>query len=1231
MTDSSLSMRRSVSARGSLATSMTRAAGPPARSVRVHTDGGEDRIVAVLDSLVVGRGVEGIDLRDRKVSRRHLLLRTTMAGLTVEDLGSSNGTTVNGSRVTTETAVRPGDVIGVGGSTITVLAPPGPGDAGSASPSASSAPGVVPPPGVDVERAGPATAPSPSPGAVAWRAELSTGAHPPQTLVLTHRFGVGRAGPGLILHDPAISRRHLEFRLESGALVVEDAGSANGTRVNGRRITTSVPLRPGDVVGLGDSTITIVGPAVPGPDPQVAPAPAGRAAPEAPERPTAPPSEVTPGRPVGAAAGPPALPPLVADTTDQPAAESSSDGDGGRRRIDVRAEPLPPFPNFTQLPRRLPIGAWYPIRAVAVAVYLGLCVVLLVRPDGGLFFFWKLFIPVAPLLLFVALGLWRNICPLAAANQTPRVLGFTRGRRAPPWLAERGGGYLVAASLFLVLVPTRLVLFNTSGPATAVLLLAAIIVAFLGGWVFKGKSGWCSSHCPMLPIERLYGQTPFVRVPNSHCQPCVGCTKHCYDFNPGVAYQADMADPDPDWSAPRKFFAGALVGVMVGFFWLRPAADAPWWSSYGTFYLAMLASVGAFFLLDAYVRVPTSRLAAVFGAVALNIFYWFNAQTIADSWGQVLGGVDLRPFVVWEVRVGVLALTLWWIVRTVRVEHLFVAQAVGKPGVHLSPAATKFLAAGGDDGDRQGPDGSAGPQVRFVPDDKRAVAKPGQSILDVAEAAGVPIEVGCRMGVCGSDPVAVVEGMEHCSPIDSDEENTLRRLGFAANTRLACCARLDGPVSVSVTPERAGPGDASAPATPPDPNLRRVVIIGNGVAGTTAADFIRRGHPECEIEVIGREPHPLYNRMGIARLVYGRSAMQGLYLFDDSWYQERSISTWLNTHADEIDLGNRTVSLATGDSLPFDKLILATGSSSTVPPVAGWGAPGCFVMREAADAIALRAFVQTNGARRAVVAGAGLLGLEAAHALRELGLGVVALDRGPRLMARQSDERCSELLGSYFGGLGIEVLNNITAQELRVDETGQVDEVVLSDGTSIAASVFVVCAGITPNADLARAADIACDRGVLVNARMETSAPGVYAVGDVVEFEGRTPGLWPTAVAQAEIAAANVLGRDERFDPGLTPVLLKGVGLDMMSAGSYREEPGDEVVLIDGPGYEYRKLVIRAGRVVGAILLGRPDDTPNVLKAVKQQASVSHLVADLRAGNWSVLDPANLARDPAPA
>lgn len=173
----------------------------------------------------------------------------------------------------------------------------------------------------------------------------------------------------------------------------------------------------------------------------------------------------------------------------------------------------PVFPNYLQMKRRVPIAAWHVLRVVSVTAFLVLCVMLVLRPDGGLFVLWDIVVPSLPILFFVAPGLWRNICPLAAANQAPRLLGFTRGRTAPKWLRERG--YLVAICVFIAAVSTRKVVFNSSGPAVALLLLTTILAAFVGGMLLKGKSGWCSTLCPLLPVQRLYGQTPFVTLPNS--------------------------------------------------------------------------------------------------------------------------------------------------------------------------------------------------------------------------------------------------------------------------------------------------------------------------------------------------------------------------------------------------------------------------------------------------------------------------------------------------------------------------------------------------------------------------------------------------------------------------------------------------------------------------------------------------------------------------------------------
>ncbi|MDF2703708.1 MAG: hypothetical protein K0S10_2654, partial [Rubrobacteraceae bacterium] len=222
------------------------------------------------------------------------------------------------------------------------------------------------------------------------------------------------------------------------------------------------------------------------------------------------------------------------------------------------------FEPYTQMPERVHPRVWTVMRWFGVACALGIVAASILDPPLGLLIFWGVFVPIVPLIFLVAPALWRNVCPMASLNQLPRTLGFTRGLTLPLWVQQYAP--LISAGLFLAIVAFRKVLLESSGLALAVFLLSVLALAFLGGVLFKGKSGWCSQFCPMLQVERFYGQSPLVVVRNSHCRPCVGCTKNCYDFNPTAAYLADLYDDNPRLGANRKLFAGAMPGLILAFF-----------------------------------------------------------------------------------------------------------------------------------------------------------------------------------------------------------------------------------------------------------------------------------------------------------------------------------------------------------------------------------------------------------------------------------------------------------------------------------------------------------------------------------------------------------------------------------------------------------------------------------------------------------------------------------------
>lgn len=864
----------------------------------------------------------------------------------------------------------------------------------------------------------------------------------------------------------------------------------------------------------------------------------------------------------------------------------------------------PAFPNYMQMRQIVPLPVWHAIRVLSIGFALGLCVVLVVRPELGLFIFWRVLVPLLPLLFFVAPGVWRNICPMAALNQTPRLFSFSRALTPPAWFKEYG--YLIAIGLFLLLASSRKVLFNYSGPALAILILGVLLAAFVMGSIFKGKSGWCSSICPLLPVQRIYGQTPFVTVPNGHCQPCVGCTKNCYDFNPHVAYLADMHDEDRHYSSYRKLFVGLFPGFVLAFYAIPDPPAIGVGQMYGLFGLFLLLSAGSFFVLDSLLKVSSNKIAVLYGAAALNLYYWFNAPVLAS-----LVGGSVAPWLAWSLQAIILGLSLVWIYRTYRKEKRFVAELIAPQSIQVGSGQSLVAHRATQAGN---------PEIVFEPDGKRIVVQPGRTILEIAESNNLPIESGCRMGVCGADPVTIKEGMQNLSAVSGDERTTLERLGLGPHTRMACVCRVRGSARVSLKPEPPEQFQTSIVAGfAYDREVKSVVVIGNGIAGVTAADHVRRRHPLCDIHLVGRERHHLYNRMAITRLIYGRSAMEGLYLMPEKWYNDQKITTWLNTKVASIDPQARQVVLGTGESLPYDRLIFTTGSQSFVPPIEGYGMRGTFVLREAEDAMEIRAFVQDNLCRQGVVAGGGLLGLEAAYALHKLGMQVAVLERSDTLLRRQLDARGAEFLRHYLEGLGMDIV--MEAETASVQGSHRVQQVTLKDGRTLPCDLFLVCAGIKSNTDLAQSIGLETKRGILVNEHMRTSLPDIYAAGDAAEYGGQVYGLWPVAVSQAETAAVNAVGGDQTYSEVAPVTMLKVAGIDLTSIGRIRPEGAheEEIALEDIQEQRYRKLLIASGKVVGAILIGFPLEAPGVAEAVKQQLDVEHDLAKLRAGDWSML------------
>lgn len=391
----------------------------------------------------------------------------------------------------------------------------------------------------------------------------------------------------------------------------------------------------------------------------------------------------------------------------------------------------------------------------------------------------------------------------------------------------------------------------------------------------------------------------------------------------------------------------------------------------------------------------------------------------------------------------------------------------------------------------------------------------------------------------------------------------------------------------------------------------RFVIIGNGAAGITAARTLSQAVPGSEIHVYSDEPYPYYPRPRLPELLAGSVEVRDLYFHDDAWYEKRGIQVHLAEPVAAIHPDRHHITLKNDRQVPYDRLLLASGAHSWVPPIADADRlQGVFTMRNVDDVLAIRAYAA--GKEQAVVIGGGLLGLEAARALRTLGLAVTVVEFFPYLLPRQLDPAGAAVLLRYMNDLGLQVVTGAATESVLDDGSGKARGIALKDGQTLDADLVLVSAGVRSNLDLPQAAGLAVARGVVVDEHLQTDAPDVYAAGDVAEFAGRVWGIVPAALAQGRTAAQNMAGEETVYEDIVPSNTLKVAGVDLTSIGNVNPEGEgfEELRSEPSPGV-YKKFVLQDGKLVGAILLGDPRPVGTVTRLVNENADVSAFGADI--------------------
>ena len=373
----------------------------------------------------------------------------------------------------------------------------------------------------------------------------------------------------------------------------------------------------------------------------------------------------------------------------------------------------------------------------------------------------------------------------------------------------------------------------------------------------------------------------------------------------------------------------------------------------------------------------------------------------------------------------------------------------------------------------------------------------------------------------------------------------------------------------------------------------KYLIIGNGIAGLSAAREIRKNDSEGTITMVSNEEYLTYYRLKLTKSLSKDTDPSELIINKKSWYDERNIKVILSKIVERIDTSDNTIVLDDSKIIKYEKLLIATGAKPFIPPIHGKFKEGVFALRTLKDLGYIKEYILNKD--RVTIIGGGLLGLEAAWALKELGKQVNIIEFAASLLPRQLDKELGDKLAEKLETQGMKVYLPYSVDEI-IGES-KATGITVNNGEIIKSDAILVSSGISPNLDLVRETDILFHKGIKVDANLRTNIENVYAAGDVVEFDNKVIGLWTTSNEQGKIAGANMAGSNEEYNhPKLFASLNIG-NIDIFSAGDI--QVFDEVYqYIDLSKDIHHKLYTRDGKITGVILFGDIKELNNLRNAV---------------------------------
>ena len=381
----------------------------------------------------------------------------------------------------------------------------------------------------------------------------------------------------------------------------------------------------------------------------------------------------------------------------------------------------------------------------------------------------------------------------------------------------------------------------------------------------------------------------------------------------------------------------------------------------------------------------------------------------------------------------------------------------------------------------------------------------------------------------------------------------------------------------------------------------RYLVIGSGVAGISAVKEINKvKDQDIDITVISKEEDPFYYRPRLIECLSGDISVEDIIINDREWFEKNNIELLLDKEVIDVNLDEKYVVAEDEEEFSYDKLLLAQGASSFIPPIDGVGLDGVYALRNGEDAREIYEHIES--CKKAAVIGGGLLGLESAYNMIKAGLEVTVIERAEHLLQRQIDDAAGDKLKlileekhgfNFYLDAGVE----------KISGNEEVEEVELADGTIISADLVLFSTGINPNTSIVEGTELEINRGIIVDNKMSTNISDVYAAGDVAEYNGNIYGIWAPSMEEGSVAGKVMVGKDAEFTGFVPSHTLKVADVNVVSIGVLSEDEDEDVtsrIEIDDEMSYCKIFEDKNGDVVGAIIVGDYENENALLKEIKK-------------------------------